>query len=168
MHWDTFKQDNYSAVGGDGGCRVGKVWAGTTSFMPDHKGFKLHSLSEIHPPHFWVNFKKVSILRVDHFCTVQIWVMSLMMPHSGWTKVATAMMMTCLSSSTHSDISVDNSTQTQGHLLQIFTWFWAQWFRWFTTCNNSILNVLIWRFIIYEYGQYWLIAYPPCVRILCS
>ena len=23
MHWDTFKQDDYSTVGGDGGCRVG-------------------------------------------------------------------------------------------------------------------------------------------------
>ena len=29
MHWDTFKQD--STVGGDGGCRVGEVRAGTTS-----------------------------------------------------------------------------------------------------------------------------------------
>ena len=38
MHWDTFKQDNYSTVGGDGGCRVSEVWAGTTSPMPDHKG----------------------------------------------------------------------------------------------------------------------------------
>ena len=27
--------------GGDGGCRVGKVRAGTTSPMPEHKGFKL-------------------------------------------------------------------------------------------------------------------------------
>ena len=41
MHWDTIKQDNYSAVGGDGECRVGEVRAGTTSPMPDHKGFKL-------------------------------------------------------------------------------------------------------------------------------
>ena len=40
MHWDIFKQDNYSMVGGNGGCRVGKVRAGTTSPMPDHKGFK--------------------------------------------------------------------------------------------------------------------------------
>ena len=31
----------YSAVGGDGGCRVGEVRAGTTSPIPDHKGFKL-------------------------------------------------------------------------------------------------------------------------------
>ena len=38
---DTFKQDNYSTVGGDGGCRVGKVRAGTTSPIPDHNGFKL-------------------------------------------------------------------------------------------------------------------------------
>ena len=41
MHWDTFKQDNYSTVGGDGGGRVGEVRAGTTSPMPDHKGFRL-------------------------------------------------------------------------------------------------------------------------------
>ena len=41
LHWDTFKQDNYSTVGGDGGCRVGEVRASTTSPMPDHKGFKL-------------------------------------------------------------------------------------------------------------------------------
>ena len=27
---------------GDGRCRVGEVRAGTTSPMPDHKGFKLH------------------------------------------------------------------------------------------------------------------------------
>ena len=33
--------DNSCAVGGDGGCRVGEVRAGTTSPMPDHKGFKL-------------------------------------------------------------------------------------------------------------------------------
>ena len=30
------QQDNYSTVGGDGGCRVD-----TTSPMPDHNGFKL-------------------------------------------------------------------------------------------------------------------------------
>ena len=45
MHWDTFKQDNYSTVGGDGGCRVGKGRASTTSPMPDYMGFKLQ-LSE--------------------------------------------------------------------------------------------------------------------------
>ena len=36
-----FLQNNYSTVGGDGGCRVGEVRASTTSLMPDHKGFKL-------------------------------------------------------------------------------------------------------------------------------
>ena len=41
MHWGTFKQDDYSTVGGDGGCRVGEVQASSTSPMPDHKGFKL-------------------------------------------------------------------------------------------------------------------------------
>ena len=43
------------AVGGDGGCRVGKVRASTTSPMPDHKGFRLQYL---------VNFQKFSTLRV--------------------------------------------------------------------------------------------------------
>ena len=42
---DTFKQDNYSIVGGDGGCRVGELRAGTTSPFPNHKGFKLQELS---------------------------------------------------------------------------------------------------------------------------
>ena len=36
-----FKQGNHSTVGGDGGCRGGEVRSGTTSPMPDHKGFKL-------------------------------------------------------------------------------------------------------------------------------
>ena len=34
-------RDNWCTVGGDGGCRVSEVRAGTTSPMPDHKGFKL-------------------------------------------------------------------------------------------------------------------------------
>ena len=46
------KQDNDSTVGEDGECRVGEVRAGTTSPMPNHKGFKLHLLSEIHLLHF--------------------------------------------------------------------------------------------------------------------
>ena len=41
MHCDTLKQDNDSTVRGDGGGRVGEVRAGTTSPMPEHKGFKL-------------------------------------------------------------------------------------------------------------------------------
>ena len=49
MHCDTLKQDNDSTVRGDGGSRVGEVRAGTTSPMPEHKGFKLQQLSEIHP-----------------------------------------------------------------------------------------------------------------------
>ena len=52
MHCDTFKQDNHNTVGRDGGCRVGEVQAGTTSPMPDNKGFKQQWLSEIHPLHF--------------------------------------------------------------------------------------------------------------------
>ena len=42
---------HYSTAGGDGGCRVSEVQAGITSPMPDHKGFKLQQLSEIHPLH---------------------------------------------------------------------------------------------------------------------
>ena len=41
MHCDTLKQDIDSTVRGDGGGRVGEVRAGTTSPMPEHKGFKL-------------------------------------------------------------------------------------------------------------------------------
>ena len=41
MHWDTFKQDTYSTVGGDGGCRVNEVQDHTTSPMPNRKDFKL-------------------------------------------------------------------------------------------------------------------------------
>ena len=41
MHCDAFKQDNYSTVGGDGGCRVGEVRAGTTSPMPDCRGLNI-------------------------------------------------------------------------------------------------------------------------------
>ena len=48
--------DNWCTVGGDGGCRVGEVRAGTTSPMPNHKGFKLQQL---------VNFQKFSTLRVN-------------------------------------------------------------------------------------------------------
>ena len=41
MHSNTLKQDNDSTVRGDGGSRVGEVRAGTTSPMPEHKGFML-------------------------------------------------------------------------------------------------------------------------------
>ena len=36
-----FEQGNHSTVRGDGGSRVGEVQAGTTSPMPEHKGFML-------------------------------------------------------------------------------------------------------------------------------
>ena len=45
MHYNTLKRDNDSTVRGDGGSRVGEVRAGTTSPMPEHKGFKLQQLS---------------------------------------------------------------------------------------------------------------------------
>ena len=38
---NTLKQDNDSTVRGDGESRVGEVRAGTTSPMPEHKGFML-------------------------------------------------------------------------------------------------------------------------------
>ena len=57
-----FKQDNHSTVGGDGGCRVGEVRAGTTSPMPDHKGFL--SYSNCQRSTHEVNFQKFSTLRV--------------------------------------------------------------------------------------------------------
>ena len=38
MNLDTLKQDDYSTVGGDGGCSVAEVRAGTTSPMPNYKG----------------------------------------------------------------------------------------------------------------------------------
>ena len=65
MHWDTFKQDNYSTVRGDGGGRVGEVRAGTTSPMPEHKGFKLQQLSKIQRLHVSMNDQKFSTLRVN-------------------------------------------------------------------------------------------------------
>ena len=42
MHINSYSasHDNWCTVGGDGGCRVGEVLAGTTSPMPEHKGFK--------------------------------------------------------------------------------------------------------------------------------
>ena len=63
LNWDTFKQDSHSTVGGDEGCRVSEVRAGTTSPIPDHKGFKPQWLSEIHPLHLKVNFQKFSSLK---------------------------------------------------------------------------------------------------------
>ena len=50
-------------MGASGGCRVGEVRAGTTSPMPDHKGFKLQYL---------VNFQKFSTLRVKTFARMRI------------------------------------------------------------------------------------------------
>ena len=69
MHWGTFNQDNYTTVGGDGGCRVSEVRAGTTSPMPDPKGFKLQCLLEIHPLHKALisNFQNISTLRVKNY-----------------------------------------------------------------------------------------------------
>ena len=65
MHCDTFKQDKYSTVGGDEGCRVSEVRAGTTFPMPDHKGSLSYSnCQEIHTLHFEVNFQKCNTLRV--------------------------------------------------------------------------------------------------------
>ena len=51
MHCDTLKQDNDSTVRGNGGSRVGEVRAGTTSPIPEHKGFMLQQLSRDPPTH---------------------------------------------------------------------------------------------------------------------
>ena len=59
MHCNTFKHDDYSTVGGDGGCRVGEVRAGTTSPMPEHKGFKLQYLSDDPPTPFLSEFSEI-------------------------------------------------------------------------------------------------------------
>ena len=59
MHWDTFKQDNYNTVEGDGGSRVGDVRAGTASPIPDHKGFKLQWLSRDSLTPFLSEFSKI-------------------------------------------------------------------------------------------------------------
>ena len=56
-------RDKWCTVGGDGGCKVSEVRAGTTSPMPDHKGFKLQLL---------VNFQKFSTLRVNSYCSLRI------------------------------------------------------------------------------------------------
>ena len=51
MHWDTFnfKQDDYSTVGGHGGCRVGELRVGTTPPMPDHKGLSYRNCQRSSP-----------------------------------------------------------------------------------------------------------------------
>ena len=59
------KRDKHSTVGGDGDCRINKVRAGTTSPMPDHKGFKLQWLSDSPTP-FTMNDQKFSSLKVKH------------------------------------------------------------------------------------------------------
>ena len=46
-----FEKDNYSTVRGDGGSRVGEVRAGTTSPMPEHKGFMLQLTIRDPPTH---------------------------------------------------------------------------------------------------------------------
>ena len=63
LHWPlpqvssySASRDNWCTVGGDGGCRVGEVRAGTTSPMLYHKGYKLQEL---------VHFQKFSTLRVN-------------------------------------------------------------------------------------------------------
>ena len=55
MHWDTFKQDNYSTAGGDGGVGLARhepAHTATTSPMLDPKGFKLQKLSKVRSLHF--------------------------------------------------------------------------------------------------------------------
>ena len=70
MHWDTIKQDNYSTVGGDGGCRVGEVRAGTTSPMPDHKGLSYSNCQTCTHSNSKFIFRNLAVLRVkcSHSC----------------------------------------------------------------------------------------------------
>ena len=71
MRWDTFEQDNYNTLGGYGGSRVGKVRAGTTSTISNHKGLSyskcqrsIHSISE------W-NFRNLALYNL--YCISTIW-----------------------------------------------------------------------------------------------
>ena len=59
-------RDNWCTVGGYGGCRVGEVRAGTTSPLPDHKGFKLQWL---------VDFQKFSTLQVKIWLSHPDWLL---------------------------------------------------------------------------------------------
>ena len=59
MHWDTFKQDNYSTLGGEGGCRVGEVRASTTSPKPNHKGFQATVTARDQPTPFLSEFSEI-------------------------------------------------------------------------------------------------------------
>ena len=45
MHWHTFKQDNCSTVGEDGGCRVGEVRAGNIGVLPPFSTIRVLSYS---------------------------------------------------------------------------------------------------------------------------
>ena len=58
MYWDTFNQDNYSTVGGDGGCRVDEVQARTTSPVANHIIRVLSYSNCQRPTHSISNFKK--------------------------------------------------------------------------------------------------------------
>ena len=69
MHWDTLKQGNCSTVRGDGGSKGNEVRAGTTSPMPEHKGFMLQpggGTSYVGQSgmlgYTWVIFEKFSVL----------------------------------------------------------------------------------------------------------
>ena len=53
-------------MGGDGGCRVGEVQAGTTSSMPNHKGFKLTVTVRDPLTPFLSDFQKFNTLRVKY------------------------------------------------------------------------------------------------------
>ena len=80
MHCDTLKQDNDSTVRGDGGSRVGEVRAGTTSPMPEHKGFKLQQLSrDPLTPADGPGSVSVKVLNIYKL----LWLKTLMVGHGG-------------------------------------------------------------------------------------
>ena len=64
MLCNFFKQDHYSTVGGDRGCRVSEVRAGATSPMPDHKGLSYSHCQRSTDSISKVKFQKFSTLMV--------------------------------------------------------------------------------------------------------
>ena len=66
MHWDTFKQDNYSTVGeGMGDVGLARYESALLPSCPTIGVLSYSNCQEIHPLHFFVNFQKFSTLRVQ-------------------------------------------------------------------------------------------------------
>ena len=67
MHWDTFEQDNYSAVGGMGDVGSARYEPALLPPYPTIRVLSYSNCQEIHPLHFQVNFQKFSTLRVNQY-----------------------------------------------------------------------------------------------------